>query len=135
MPDHGIPQGFPGRAEMRAEQADLADRVQHGNFACIDRFNLLSQVLAALDGYTLPIGKPDDHHDQPFEPTGRSSPPPVPDVGRMLAATGDAGSSPREASLHLRHRGLTRSSHLDRLRARAARRGHPEREWRRNRYR
>ncbi len=52
-----IPQGFPGRAEMRAEQAVLADRIAHGNLACIDRFNLLAQALAALDGHQLPIGE------------------------------------------------------------------------------
>lgn len=68
MPGHAIPQGFPGRAEIRAEQAVLADRIAHGNFACIDRFNLLAQVMAALDGHSLPIGVWDDHHDRQAEP-------------------------------------------------------------------
>ncbi len=57
MASHPIPQGFPGRAEMRAEQAVLADRIAHGNLASIDRFNLLAQVLATLDGQRLPIGE------------------------------------------------------------------------------
>ena len=52
---------------MRAKRAVLADRIHHGNLACIDQFNLLSQVLAALDGRTLPIGVEDDHHDERFE--------------------------------------------------------------------
>jgi hypothetical protein len=42
---------------MRAAQAVLADRIAHGNLACIDRFNLLAQVLATLDGHRLPIGE------------------------------------------------------------------------------
>ncbi len=68
MPGHAIPQGFPGRAEMRAEQAVLADRIAHGNFACVDRFNLLAQVLAALGGHSLPICVWDDDHDRRAEP-------------------------------------------------------------------
>ncbi len=59
MASRAIPQGFPGRAAMRAEQAVLADRIAHGNLACIDRFNLLAQILTALDGHRLPIGEPD----------------------------------------------------------------------------
>lgn len=42
---------------MRAEQAMLADRIAHGNLACIDRFNRLAKVLATLDGHRLPIGE------------------------------------------------------------------------------
>jgi len=34
-----------------------ADRIAHGNLACIDRFNLLAQILATLDGHRLPIGE------------------------------------------------------------------------------
>ena len=68
MPGHAIPQGFPGRADMRAEQAVLADRIAHGHLACIDRFNMLARVLAALDGHALPIGVWDDHHDRRAEP-------------------------------------------------------------------
>ena len=44
---------------MRAEHAVLADRIAHGNLACIGRFNLLAQVLATLDGHRLPFGEPD----------------------------------------------------------------------------
>ncbi len=68
MTGHAIPQGFPGRAAMRAEQARLADRIHHGNLACIDRFNLLAQILAALDGRVLPIGAPDDQQDAETAP-------------------------------------------------------------------
>ncbi len=72
MASHAIPQGFPGRAEMRAEQAVLADRIAHGNLACIDRFNLLAQILAVLDGQRLPIGEWDttgsDVHATPSTP-------------------------------------------------------------------
>jgi hypothetical protein len=50
---------------MRAEQAVLADRIAHGNLACIDRFNLLAQVLATLDGHRLPIGEWDADSDAP----------------------------------------------------------------------
>lgn len=31
MPGHAIPQGFPGRTGMRAEQAVLADHIAHGH--------------------------------------------------------------------------------------------------------
>ena len=53
MASRAIPQGFLGRAEMRAEQARLADLIRRGHFGCIDRYNQLSWVLPALRGQPL----------------------------------------------------------------------------------